>query len=152
MNIPNTYAEWVECFDLLKTGTQDADVLHCMKQGSLVLSPGVAGRFAEQINTVIQHRVTKLSDKFNRAIQVNGGDLDLLNISLLRMRKEFMFLIQFASMPILAPGHTELLIDAITEQAATMQKSLEDSASKIDRTGAMASIIRKTRIDKLEGR
>lgn len=151
MTIPNTYSEWLECFDLLKTGTKDAEVMSDMKQGSLTLSAGVAGRFATQMNEVIQYRITKLSDKFERVMKMNNGDLNLLSISLLAIRKEFNFLVQFACLPVLPSNHTELFVNAIKEQASTMQKSLESSANKTDRTGALTSIIKKNNIDKLEG-
>lgn len=151
MKIPNTYAEWLECFDLLKAGNQDAEVMNNMRLGSLTLSAGVAGRFVSQMNAVIQFRLSKLSDKFERIIKMNNGDLNLLSISLLAIRKEFIFLVQFARVPVLPSNDAELLVNAIKDQASTMQKSLESSANKIDRTGVLTNVIKKNNIDKLEG-
>ncbi len=151
MKIPNTYSAWMECFDIVKAGAQDSEVLDCVRKGSLTLSAGVAGRFAEQLNAVIQYRIKKASDKFDRAIQMNGGDINLLSSALLALRKEFIFLVQFARIPILPPKDAELLVNAIKEQASSMQKSLETSAVKLDRTGMLTSIIKKNNLDKLEG-
>ncbi len=151
MKIPNTYAEWLECFDVVKSGAQDAEALECMRKGRLTLSAGVAGRFAQQLNSVIQFRIKKASDKFDRTMQMNGGDLNLLSSALLALRKEFIFLIQFAHIPILPSKDVDILVNAIKEQASAMQRSLENSTAKMDRTGMLTSIIKKNKVDKLEG-
>jgi hypothetical protein len=151
MKIPNTYSDWMECFDIAKAGTQDAEVLDCIRKGNLTLSAGVAGRFAAQLKAVVQFRIKKASDKFDRAMKLNGGDVNLLSASLLALRKEFAFLIQFVRIPVLPGQDVELLVNAIKDQASTIQKTLEASSSKMDRTGMITSIIRKNNIDKLEG-
>lgn len=151
MKVPGTYSDWMECFDILKEGGRDSEVLECTRKGKLTLSAGVAGRFATQLNNVIQYRFKKASDKFDRAMQINNGDPNSLSSSLLMLRREISFLVQFANLPVLTPEDVKLLIDAIKNQAATMQQSLESSAKRMDRTGMLASIIKKNRIDKLEG-
>lgn len=151
MKVPHNYSEWVDCFDILKTGNPDTEVLECLKQGTLTLSGGVAGRFAVQMESVIQHRIKCASKKFDRLMQMNEGDINLLGNALLSLRKEFAFLVQFAKIPVLPTKDAEFLENAIKEQAASMQKSLEASTVKLDRTGMLTSIIRKNKIDKWDG-
>lgn len=151
MKVPGTYSDWMDCFDVLKEGGRDLEVLECTRKGKLTLAAGVAGRFATQLDNVIQYRFKKASDKFDRAMQINNGDLNSLSSSLLMLRKEISFLVQFAHLPVLPPEDAKLLMDAIKSQAITMQQSLENSAKRTDRTGMLASIIKKNRIDKLEG-
>lgn len=151
MKIPNTYLEWMECFDIVKAGGQDADALECARKGRLTLSAGVVDRFATQMNAVIQYRIEKASDKFERVMQMNGGDINLLSSALLALRKEFIFLVQFARIPVLPPKDIELLVNAIKEHASSIQKNLEASTAKLDRTGILTSIVKKNNIDKLEG-
>jgi len=118
MKVPNTYSDWMNCFDIIKVGNQDTEVLECVKKGTLTLSGGVAGRFAIQMNSVIQYRIKRASDKFDRLMQMNGGDINLLTNALLALRKEFIFLVQFSQIPVLPSKDAELLTNAIKEQAA----------------------------------
>lgn len=147
MKSPHIYIEWIECFDLAKEGTHDEEVLKCIKNGTLTLTAGVGGRIAKQINEVIQLRLKKASDKFTRAMSFNKGDINMLENSLLLLRKEFNFLIKFVQMPIFSEEDVNKFIDVIKKQADLMQESLE-STSKSDRTGMLASAIRKNKINK----
>ncbi len=151
MKEPVTYSEWMDCFDIIRDGNQDAEVLECIKNGTLALTGGVAGRFATQMNSVIQYRIKRASDKFDRLMKMNQGDINLLSKALLGLRKEFIFLVQFAKIPVLPISDSNLLSEAIKEQAATMQNSLEASTMKLDRTGMLTSIVKKNKIDKLDG-
>lgn len=146
MKNPTTYAEWVECFDLAKAGTHDDEVLKYMKNGTLTLTAGVGGRIVKQINEVIQLRIKKASDKFIRAMNLNKGDVNTLTNSLLQLRKEFKFLIEFVQIPILPEEDVKKFVDAIKDQADLMQESLE-TTSKSDRTGMLTSIIQRNRIN-----
>ncbi len=149
MKNPTLYAEWVECFDLAKEGTHDEEVLRCIKNGSLKLDAGVGGRVAKQMNEVIQFRLKKASEKFTRSMGFNNGDMNMLTNSLLLLRKEFKFLIQFVQVPIFSEEDIKNFVDAIKKQADLMQESLE-STSKNDRTGMLVSVIRRNRINNLE--
>lgn len=146
MKNPVIYAEWVECFDLAKEGTQDDEVLKCMKSGTLTLTAGVGGRIAQQMNEVIQVRLKKASDKFSRAMSFNKSDINMLTNSLLLLRKEFKFLMEFVQIPILPEEDVKMFLEAIRKQADLMQESLE-ATSKSDRTGMLASVIRRNRIN-----
>lgn len=151
MKIPNTYSEWIECFDAAKKCTHDKEVLNCVRQGSLVLSAGVAGRFATQLNAVIEFRIKKASDRFSRAMQINVNDINILISNLLALRKEFQFLIQFVQIPFLPDKDVEILVSAIKDQANTMQESLETTSAQADRTGVLTSVIRKNKVNNMEG-
>lgn len=150
MKPPNTYAEWLECFDAAKEGARDSEVLECIHKGSLVLSAGVAGRFAAQLNEVIQFRIKKASDKFSRAMESSRGDLNMLINALLSLRKEFKFLTRFAQMPVLPPQDVNMLVNAIKGQADAMQESLETTSMKSDRTGTLTSMIKRNKVNSLE--
>lgn len=148
MKSPTTYLEWVQCFDLAKEATHDEEVLNCIKSGSIDLSAGVGGRIADNLNEVIQLRLKKAVDKFSRATSFNGTDLNMLPNSLLLLRKEFKFLLQLVKIPGLPEENVNMFTVAIKKQADLMQQSLENS-SKSDRTGMVASIIRRNKINEL---
>jgi len=150
MKSPSTYAEWVACFDLLKTGSNDEEVLDAVFGGRIKLSPGVAGRFGLRINEVMQHRVKKAVDKFQRATQASGSDLNVFVNALIDLRNEYKFLIKFAKMPVLPPNDAEVLVNAIKSHADSVQGSLESMSRKTDRIGVITSAIRQNRVNNLE--
>ncbi|GFZ31342.1 hypothetical protein CSC2_18680 [Clostridium zeae] len=148
MKSPSTYLEWVHCFDLAKEGTHDEEVLSSIKNGSIDLTGGVGGRIASQLNDVIQVRLKRASDKFNRSLSFSGGDMNLLTNSLILFRKEFKFLIGLVQIPGMPESDVNMFIDVIKKQADLMQQSLE-TTSKSDRTGMLSSIIKRNRINNL---
>lgn len=149
MKSPTTYAEWVECFDMAKQGTHDEEVLKCIKNGTLTLTAGVGERIAKQINEVIKLRLKKASDKFTRAMDFNNGDINMLTNSLLRLRKEFKFLMEFVKIPIFPEEDVRMFTDIIKKQADLIQESLE-ATGRDDRTGMLISIMRRNKINNLE--
>lgn len=150
MKSPTTYLEWMEVFDMAKTGQCDNEVLDAIAKGKLELSGGMATRFATQITGVIQHRLDIAQDKFSRKIQFSAGNIDVLVQSLLALRKDLKFLLKFAELPVLSENEQKVIMSMIKSQAANYQESLERTSEKTDRSGVILSTIRRNRIDRLE--
>jgi len=150
MKSPTTYLEWMEVFDMAKTGQCDSEVLDAIAKGKLELSGGMATRFATQITGVIQHRLNSAQDKFSRKIQFSAGNIDVLIQSLLALRKDLKFLLKFAELPVLSENEQKVIMNMIKNQAANYQESLEKTSEKTDRSGVILSTIRRNRIDRLE--
>ena len=53
MKSPTTYLEWMEVFDMAKTGQCDNEVLDAIAKGKLELSGGMATRFATDRKSVV---------------------------------------------------------------------------------------------------
>lgn len=149
MKIPYTYSEWVACFDIVKQANNDEAILICIQQGKIELSAGMVGRFAEQLSTTIQARMKIATDRFSRAVQLNGTDYNVTINSLLMLRKEFKYLLKLAQIQGLPADTQTMLADAIKQQANEIQQTLEKN-SKSDRTGVLGSIVRKNRVNYLE--
>ena len=135
MKSPTTYLEWMEVFDMAKTGQCDNEVLDAIAKGKLELSGGMATRFATQITGVIQHRLDIAQDKFSRKIQFSAGNIDVLVQSLLALRKDLKFLLKFAELPVLSENEQKVIMSMIKSQAANYQESLERTSEKTDRSG-----------------
>jgi hypothetical protein len=150
MKVPSSYSEWLECFDIVKDGTNDAEVLECMKHGCLSLSAGVAGRFASQLTSLLQFRIKKASSKFSRSMQNARGELNCVTNALISVRKEYKYLLQIAKLPVIPLNDSQILVSALRQQADSMQDSLESTSVKNDRSGVLTSIIRRNRINDLE--
>lgn len=146
IKIPETYADWVACFDILKTGNNTAELLACMKQGTLEWSAGVAERFAVQLHATIDARLQAASRRFSRSMQQANGDQHMIVGALLGLRKEYMLLIDLCRLSFLPDEYSQQLVRQLRQQADAAQKSLEDSA-KTDRTGWLASMVKKNRVN-----
>jgi hypothetical protein len=147
MKPPTIYPEWVKCLDAIKEGGNDKEVFECMTCGTLELSAGVSDRFAKKLSETIQFRMKKQQDKFTRSVQTGGGEHALVNAIVL-LRKEFLFLIEIAMMPVLPKEHSDSLVSAIRGSADKVQENLEHQA-KSDRVGFIASVIRNNRVNNL---
>jgi len=67
---------------------------------------------------------------------------------IISLRKEFVFLIKLACLPVLPKEHSDSLVLAIQGSADKIQENLEHQA-KSDRTGFVASTIRNNKVNNL---
>ena len=146
IEIPRTYAQWVDILELLQDKTDDAAVLEAMQQGTIEWQSGVAERFTSKLVDVINKRMNAASDKFQREIsRARGQEREIVG-ALLALRKEMKFLSQAINLPAIPEKDRNQYRNLVLEQADNMQRSLEDSA-KNDRTGKLASIIKNNRVN-----
>lgn len=146
IEIPRTYAQWVDILELLQDKTDDAAVLEAMQQGTIEWQSGVAERFTSKLVDVINKRMNAASDKFQREIsRARGQEREIVG-ALLALRKEMKFLSQAINLPAIPEKDRHQYRNLVLEQADNMQRSLEDSA-KNDRTGKLASIIKNNRVN-----
>jgi hypothetical protein len=144
---PAIYPEWVKCLDAVKEGGNDAELLECMKGGTLELTSGVSDRFAKKLSDTIQARTMRQQEKFTRSAQA-GGDSHALVNAIILLRKEFIFLRELARLPVLPKEYSDSLVKAIQETADKIQENLEHQA-KGDRTGFVAGTVKNNRVNNL---
>lgn len=150
ITVPHTYFEWVSVLDTLKARSDDEAVLNAMKQGTIEWQTGVAERFAKRLIDTINHRMNTASDRFQTDMGRAAGQEGAMIRALLSLRKEMSFLYQAINLPVLPDQDRRQYLQLVVSQADTMQKSLEDSASK-DRSGKMSSIIRNHKVNTFQG-
>lgn len=146
MKIPHIYAEWVQILERLKDKTDDQEVLQAMKSGTLSWQDGVADRFAQRFLDVVNFRMNKATDNFQKALKHGTNSESVMVQALLSLRKEMMFLADVIDLPILPDQDRKQYVAVVRAQADKMQKSLEESA-KGDRSGKLSSIVRNHRIN-----
>lgn len=143
---PKTYAEWAKLLDRLKDKTNDTDVLHALKQGTIVWQSGVAERFAQRLVNAINARINAATDKFQKDMIRGCGQEGPTVRAILSLRKEMAFLCDAIDLPAI-PEKDRIQYQALVRgQADKMQESLEESAQK-DRTGKMSSIVRNNKVN-----
>ena len=148
MNVPKSYAEWVNLLVVLKEKKADVEVLKAMQQGELVWQSGVAERYVKKFIEVLNFRMDSATDRFQREMERAGNSENLIVQALLNLRREMQFLTGLSNLNVFPAEQRNAIGTMIDEQIAIMQKSLEDSA-KEERTGKMLSIVKKNRLDSI---
>lgn len=147
--VPHTYAAWADVFDGLKNHTDDEAVLRAMEQGTIEWQAGVAERFIQRLMDAVNTRMNAAIDKFQRDFGRSGGQESAIVQAILALRKELSFLARALELPALPEKERAQLRRLVPDQADSIQKSLEDSAQKNDRSGRLASIVRRHRVNAL---
>ena len=149
---PVTYAEWIECFEQLKTGTNDEEIILKMEQGTIEWSKGVAERLTLHLFNTIESRLILTSDLLQKELDGSYGNETMIVKAILSARKRLALLKRVADLPALPDNVSESLLKVLSEYAESTQESLEKSALS-DRTGRLKSLFRNnnlTQFDKVE--
>lgn len=148
--IPSIYAEWCELFDQIEKweiGHIDENLIKSCEQGAIEWVDGVAQRVTNRLVCLINGRIKKLNEFYNKRIQRTYHSLDITNL-LIIYRKELIFLKRLGGLTILPNDIKEALIQEIVNCAKESQKSLNESAKK-DLTGELKRIVISYRIDNI---
>lgn len=147
IKIPHTYSEWAEILDLLKNKENDQEVLKTMKQGTLEWQSGVAERFVKQLTNTVNSRMNQATDQFQKRMMHTLGNENLIVQALIGVRKEMKFLSEVMNISALPESNRQQYIQLVRAHADAVQKSLEESAERIDRTGRLSYIIRNNKVN-----
>ena len=143
---PKTYAEWSSVLEMLKDKTDDEVVLQAMLQGTISWQSGVAERFSKRLIDVVNYRMNRAVDKFQKDMSRSRGQESAIVQALLALRKELCFLSKAINLPALPENDRKHYTQLVIDQANKMQSSLEDSA-KSDRSGKLSSIVRNHKVN-----
>lgn len=143
---PKTYSEWVAILDMLKTKSDDENVLSAMQRGTIEWQSGVAERFSKKLIDVINYRMNSATDKFQKEMTRSNGQERAIVQALLALRKELCFLSKAINLSAIPEKDRQRYYQLVISRANSMQSSLEDSAKK-DRSGKLASIVRNNRVN-----
>lgn len=143
---PKTYSEWVAILDMLKTKSDDENVLSAMQRGTIEWQSGVAERFSKKLIDVINYRMNSATDKFQKEMTRSNGQERAIVQALLALRKELCFLSKAINLSAIPEKDRQRYYQLVISQANSVQSSLEDSAKK-DRSGKLASIVRNNRVN-----
>jgi len=149
MNIPQTYADWLVCFDEMRLGTNDEATVSLMEKGDLSWSSGVAERFSTQLFDLINYRIEAASKRLQRNFEMARGNETAVVTALLGLKRELKFLKRMAMLPAIPDDKRSYFAQQIKDYATNAQQSLENSA-KSDRSGRLAYVMRNNRIDSLD--
>lgn len=63
---PETYAEWVSIFDMIKDGNKEPEILEAMKKGQIEWQDGVSQRFTKALFSVLNKRLDVCKKTFEK--------------------------------------------------------------------------------------
>lgn len=145
---PHTYAEWAAVLDAFGNKANDAEIIPAMHQGTLDWQAGVSERFSKRLVDAVNKRMNAAIDRFSREQKKGNGDERQLIVALHALRKEFVTLINAMDIQALPQEFRGRYAQLIVDQANSVQRSLEQSASTADRSGRMLATIRNTPVNK----
>jgi len=148
LDTPKTYPEWIICFDWLRLGTNDETTLSAMEQGVLSWTSDVAERFSTQMFELLNFRIECASKRFQRNLDMAGGDESEVATALLTLKRELRFLKRLTTLPVIPDEKQSCFARQIQDYAVTAQQALQISA-KSDGSGRLGAILRNYRIDEL---
>jgi hypothetical protein len=148
--IPNTYSDWCKIFDNIDTweiGHIDEKLLTSMEKGYIDWVDGVSQRITLRLINLVNNRLKKLSEFYNKRLSVSCSSFDLTNI-LLTFRKELIFIKRLDNLPMLPEELRKELTKDVLDYAQKTQKSLESSAKK-DLSGELKRILLSYKVDNI---
>lgn len=149
MSVPRNYSDWINCFDILKAGTNDKETITLMQQGSIEWSRGVAERITQRLYDVINHRLKKISDKLNNDLDRCKGEETAIVKALVSARNRLFFIKQIIDLQAFPESVRVGMNEMIEDYAKNTQESLEKSALS-DRTGRLRMMIKNNAISNFE--
>ena len=146
----NTYSDWCKIFDNIDTweiGHIDEKLLTSMEKGYIDWVDGVSQRITLRLINLVNNRLKKLSEFYNKRLSVSCSSFDLTNI-LLTFRKELIFIKRLDNLPMLPEELRKELTKDVLDYAQKTQKSLESSAKK-DLSGELKRILLSYKVDNI---
>jgi hypothetical protein len=138
--VPQSYAQWSECLDLLAAGQHDADCLSRMQSGRLDWTVGVAPLFVQRLGDELQRRLTMCADRMTRDLRDSTAEVQVVR-TILQARAQLLFAHRLCQLPALPDNVRSQLLDEVRRFAERSQQSLLGSA-QADRSGRLASVLR----------
>lgn len=145
---PTRFAEWLDVLDMLKNRNNDTEVYQAMQQGKLDWAPGISDRFLEAFINALNSRIDDMKNGFSRQSARMGGNYREIIQLMLGIKRELNWLEQLAKIPAIPEDVSEKICEMIKANKDAMQKGVEDSASKTDRSGRLAFLLRNNAINK----
>lgn len=147
LKVPHTYNEWMNCLDAFRDEKMESEALYAMMQGSIEWQSGIAERFTKSIFDLIEYKLNIMQNNFNNRISKPAKSNMEIERNLLYARREFKRLMVLSKIKVFPQELCQHIEGYITKTADAMQNSLLDSAKR-DRTGVIASLVRKNPVNK----
>lgn len=149
MQSPNSFAEWSDLFDRLKSGGYEDELLKAAQGGSFEWEAGVAELWTEDFAEVLKARIEIAKKRFDRDFSHSCRDEGSIYRALIQLKKDLCYALTLSQLPCIPDEQKPLYADLIRKAAIQFATSLENSARLEDRSGKLAMIVKKVNIENL---
>lgn len=146
--VPVNYAEWCKLFDEIEKNARNEDYLNIIRSGKISWTSGVAERFIQSFSKLIQSRVNKAQDVYQRQMKNSMGREAGIVSALKSLKSEYSYLYHLGLALPIPDEYKNQITQMVQDQADYSHQSLTDSA-KSDRTGKLAAIVKTAGVNKL---
>jgi len=148
MKVPANYSDWCALFDEIASGPKDEEYQEVIAKGTISWTSGVAERFIKLAADMIQKRINKAQDAYQRQMKNARGVSANISNALLTLRKEYRYVYSLGQAMPIPEEYRNQLTKMVQDHADTTQQSLEDSA-KADRTGHLTTLVKNAHMNRL---
>ncbi len=145
-----TYYEWIHCFNKLKTGPRDEELLKQLYTSTISLDGNILYRFIKHINVLVRTRLKNSLDSILSKLEMIYHDNNALSLEIINIKKELAFAKKITKLPVIPKENQDKFRETLQKFANEINETLETSMEGIDTTGEAIMIIKNSKINVLE--
>ncbi|MXQ54871.1 hypothetical protein [Shimazuella alba] len=140
---PSSYAEWLNCFEVLGTGMHDEELLEAVSKGKVPWSDGIAQRFAERMMDAVSERLQKAVEQFGKELGRARGEEYAVVQAILALRRQIKYMLRFVSAPVFPEEIIKTFSAEIEKNATNIQDQILSEVKK-DPSGRLVRVVQHT--------
>lgn len=144
-----TYYEWINSFDILKSGPRDEVLLEKLYNSSIELDGNMLYRFIKHVNNLVRTRLKNALESTLHKIS-STNDVNLLSLEIINIKKELAFSKKIINLPIIPDENKKKFSETLQKFANEINEAIENSVQGIDTTGEIMTLVKNSKINVLE--
>lgn len=144
-----TYYEWINSFDILKSGPRDEILLEKLYNSSIELDGNMLYRFIKHVNNLVRTRLKNALEGTLHKIS-STNDVNLLSLEIINIKKELAFSKKIINLPIIPDENKKKFSETLQKFANEINEAIENSVQGIDTTGEIMTLVKNSKINVLE--
>lgn len=145
-----TYYEWINCFDKLKNGPRNEELLNQLYTSTIELDGNILYRFIKHINDLVRTRLKNSLDSMLSKLETIYHDNNALSLEIINIKKELMFAKKITKLPVIPKENQDKFRETLQKFANELNETIETSVEGMDTTGEAITMIKNSKINVLE--
>ena len=146
-----TYYEMISFLEKLKKAPKDENNIVFLQTHNTYTPGNVLYRVIDHVTNVIRYRLTTSLDNFTYKLKSTKKDENLFSLEVIEIKKEIAYCLKISNNITIPEENKNKLKETIQNYANEIEDILEESATNVDPTGKLLSIIKNHNLNKLEG-
>lgn len=145
-----TYYEWINYFDILKTGPRNEEILDKLYKSHIELQGNILYRFINQANGLVRTRLKNSLDSILFKLSNIYNDSNALSLEIINIKKELAFAKKITMLPVIPIENQKKFGETLLKFANEINDSILAYVSGVDTTGEISLMIKNSKINVLE--